>query len=44
MAKCEKGHEDEFDPEIGLSMAVAKKYFGNRHKLKKQLPKDKDTT
>ena len=40
IAKCQKGHEDEYDPEIGLSVAVAKKYFGNRNKLKKQLPKE----
>lgn len=26
---------DKFDPEIGIAMAVAKKYFGNRHKFEK---------
>lgn len=27
--------DETFDPEMGLAMAVAKKYFGNRHKFEK---------
>ena len=40
--KCQDG--DEFDPEKGLAMAIAKKAYGNKgsycNKLKKWLPKE----
>lgn len=42
VVKCQDG--DEFDPEKGLAMAVAKKTYGNKgsycNKLKKWLPKE----
>ena len=42
VVKCQDG--DEFDPEKGLAMAVAKKAYGNKgsycNKLKKWLPKE----
>lgn len=41
VVKCQKG--DKFDPEKGLAMAIAKKYYGNTgsycDELKKWLPK-----
>ena len=33
IVKCEK--DDKFDPEIGLAMAIARKYFGSRHQMVK---------
>ena len=43
VVKCQDG--DEFDPEKGLAMAIAKKAYGNKgsycNKLKKWLPKEK---
>ena len=52
VVKCQDG--DEFDPEKGLAMAIAKKAYGNKgnycnqlkkwlHKSKKQKPKNKMT-
>lgn len=42
VVKCQDG--DEFDPEKGLAMAIAKKAYGNKgsycNKLKKWLPKE----
>lgn len=42
VVKCQNG--DEFDPEKGLAMAIAKKAYGNKgsycNKLKKWLPKE----
>ena len=42
VVKCQDG--DEFDPEKGLAMAIAKKAYGNKgsycNKLKKRLPKE----
>ena len=42
VVKCQNG--DEFDPEKGLAMAIAKKAYGNKgnycNKMKKWLPKD----
>ena len=42
VVKCHDG--DEFDPEKGLAMAIAKKAYGNKgsycNKLKKWLPKE----
>ena len=42
VVKCQDG--DEFDPEKGLAMAIAKKAYGNKgsycNKLKKWLPND----
>ena len=42
VVKCQ--HGDEFDPEKGLAMAIAKKAYGNKgnycNKLKKWLPKE----
>lgn len=43
VVKCQDG--DEFDPEKGLAMAIAKKAYGNKgsycNKIKKWLPKEK---
>ena len=42
VVKCQDG--DEFDPEKGLAMAIAKKAYGNKsnycNKMKKWLPKE----
>lgn len=46
VVKCQDG--DEFDPEKGLAMAIAKKAYGNKgsycNKLKKWLPKEQVDT
>jgi hypothetical protein len=42
VVKCQDG--DEFNPEVGLAMAIAKKAFGNKgnycNQIKKWLPKE----
>lgn len=39
-----KAHDEEFDPEKGLAMAISKKFFGNKgnyfNEFKKWLPKE----
>lgn len=43
-----KAHDEKFDPEKGMAMAIAKKALGNKgsyfNEFKKWLPKEEDTT
>lgn len=41
VVKCSK--DDEFDPEKGLAMAIAKKFFGNKNGYSKNIKKWTDT-
>lgn len=35
MSKCSGAYGEKFDPEIGLAMCIAKKYYGSRNKFEK---------